>query len=93
MIKSFRYGGLRKFWETGSKSGIPTEMAPRLRIPLSVLDAATQISDLGQPGYGLHSLKGDRKGQWSIGVTGNWRLVLKMDEPGEVTGLNLEDYH
>jgi proteic killer suppression protein len=93
MIRSFDHGGLGRFWTTGSRAGIPAEMANRLRIRLSVLDAATQIGDLDKPGYALHPLKGDRKGEWAIRVTGNWRLVFRMDKPGEIASVNLEDYH
>jgi len=39
-----------------------------LRTLLTALDAASQPGDLGQPGFGLHPLKGDRKGQWSVGA-------------------------
>ena len=32
---------------------------------------------------------GQRKGEWSIKVTGNWRIVFCMDVPGaERSGLN-----
>ena len=60
-------------------------MAGRIRVRLSVLYAADEVGDLGLPGYGLHPLKGKRKGEWSITVTGNWRIVFRMDRPGEVT--------
>ena len=68
-------------------------MAERIRIRLSVLDAATEIDDLDKPGYALHRLKGSRRGHWAVRVTGNWRIVFRMDVPGEVTVVNLEDYH
>ena len=93
MIKSFKHRGLKKFWETGSKAGIPTEMAKRVRIRLSYLDVAETLNDINLPGYRLHPMAGQRKGEWSIKVTGNWRIVFRMDAPGEVTGVHLKDYH
>lgn len=93
MIKTFKHRGLKRFWEDGSKAGIPAQMAGRIRVRLSVLYAADEVGDLGLPGYGLHPLKGKRKGEWSITVTGNWRIVFRMDRPGEVTNVGLEDYH
>ncbi len=93
MIESFKHRGLKKFWETGSKAGIPTEMAERVRIRLSYLDVAETLNDVNLPGYRLHPMGGQRKGEWSIKVTGNWRIVFCMDVPGEVTGVNLKDYH
>ena len=93
MIKTFKHRGLKKFWETGSKAGIPTEMAERVRIRLSYLDVAETLNDVNLPGYRLHPMAGQRKGEWSIKVTGNWRIVFCMGVPGEVTGVNLKDYH
>ena len=93
MIKSFKHRGLKKFWETGSKAGIPTEMAERVRIRLSYLDVAETLNDVNLPGYRLHPMGGQRKGEWSIKVTGNWRIVFCMDVTGEVAGVNLKDYH
>ncbi len=44
------------------------------------------------PGARLHPLKGKRKGQWAVSVSGNWRLVFEFD--GEnATSLDLVDYH
>ena len=59
---------------------------------LDYLDAATTISDLDLPGYKLHQLKGDRKGVWSIHVSGNWRLTFTFRD-GEAFDVALEDYH
>ncbi|MGE0128615.1 MAG: type II toxin-antitoxin system RelE/ParE family toxin [Blastocatellales bacterium] len=92
MIKSWLHKGLRDFFETGSKKGIPPELASRIRIRLDALDAATIINDLDLPGFNLRELKGDRKGTWSIWVSGNWRITFKFAN-GNATDVNLEDYH
>jgi toxin HigB-1 len=47
---------------------------------------------MNNPGYGLHPLKGDRKGQWAVWVSGNWRLVFAFDGE-DATDLDLIDYH
>ena len=44
------------------------------------------------PGFGLHPLKGDRKGYWSVSVTGNLRIVFRF-EGSDVAGVDLVDYH
>lgn len=44
------------------------------------------------PGYRLHQLTGDRKGQWSVRVSGNWRIVFKLKD-GQVLDVDLVDYH
>jgi plasmid maintenance system killer protein len=44
------------------------------------------------PGWRVHQLAGDRAGTWSISVSGNWRITFGI-ERGEITNLDLEDYH
>ena len=44
------------------------------------------------PGFRLHLLKGNRKGRWSIQVTGNWRVTFEFRE-GNAYVLDYEDYH
>jgi toxin HigB-1 len=43
-------------------------------------------------GLGLHELKGDRKGNWAIKVSKNWRITFKFQN-GHVFGLDYEEYH
>ena len=92
MIQSFRNKGLRRFFETGSKSGIQAKHAGRLRLLLVALDTAQKIEDMDIPGYKLHPLKGGVKGRWSIWVSGNWRLTFEIRD-GNVHILDYEDYH
>ena len=44
------------------------------------------------PGYRLHPLRGDRKGEWAVSVSGNWRLVFEF-ESEDAIGVDLVDYH
>ena len=92
VIKDFRHKGLKRFFETGTAKGIPADMATRLKIRLDFLNRATILEDVNLPGWSLHSLKGQRKGEHSITVTGNYRLTFRF-ENGDVRDLNLEDYH
>lgn len=92
MIKSFQHKGLRLYYETGSTKGIQGKHAGKLRMQLVALDTAIEIDDLDIPGYKLHSLKGNRKGTWSISVSGNWRLTFEFVD-GNAYLLNYEDYH
>ena len=64
----------------------------RLRIQLAALDTAEIIEDMDIPGFKLHSLKGDRKGLWSISVSGNWRITFDLKD-GNTYFVNYEDYH
>ena len=46
------------------------------------------------PGWNAHRLTGDRKGVWSLKVTGNWRLTFRIDRDcGEIVDLDCEDCH
>lgn len=92
MIVSFEHKGLERFYKTGSKSGIQPAHAPKLSLILSLLDIAKSSDDVNVPGLGLHPLKGDLRGYFSVKVSGNWRLIFKPN------GVNMElvdylDYH
>jgi toxin HigB-1 len=92
VIKSFRHNALKRFFETGQAKGIPADMGKRLKIRLDFLNRATILEDLNFPGWALHALKGSRKGEHAITVTGNFRLTFRF-ENGDVRDVNLEDYH
>ncbi len=59
---------------------------------LDALNTATVIDDMDLPGFGLHSLKGQQKGRWSIEVNGNWRLTFEFED-GNAYVVDYEDYH
>ncbi|PHS12125.1 MAG: Killer protein [Kangiella sp.] len=92
MIKSFKHKGLKKYFETGSTSGIQTNHQNKLRMQLTAIDTAQKIGDIDLPGFKLHSLKGSRDGIWSISVNGNWRVTFEYSD-GNAYILNYEDYH
>ena len=88
----FRHSGLRRFWERGDASRLNQAQAPRIIRLLDMLDDALAPEDMEQPGLGLHQLTGNRRGTWSIRVSGNWRITFRFEE-GEAVDVNLEDYH
>ena len=92
MIRSFLHKGLERFYKTGNKSGIQAIHVGRLRLILSNLDQVESLIDMDLPGLDLHELKGDRKGIWSIKVSGNWRVTFKFIEQN-IEIVNYEDYH
>lgn len=92
MIKSFRHKGLKRLFETGERRGVAPDLADRLRRRLDVLNRARSTRDLGLPGYGLHQLKGNRAGTWSVTVSGNWRVTFTF-EGESAFDVDLEDYH
>ncbi|MBU0700444.1 type II toxin-antitoxin system RelE/ParE family toxin [bacterium] len=92
MINSFVHKGLEYFYRTGSKSGIQVEHVKRLRLILSNLDQAESLDDMDFPGLALHELKGNRKGVWTVKVSGNWRITFRFVN-GDIEIVNYEDYH
>ena len=92
MIKSFRHKGLRKFFDSGSTSGIQANHSKRLRMQLAALDTAQAVEDMDIPGFRLHPRKGKLRGRWSITVNGNWRLTFEFQD-GNAYVLDYEDYH
>ncbi|MGK7943939.1 MAG: type II toxin-antitoxin system RelE/ParE family toxin [Microcystaceae cyanobacterium] len=59
---------------------------------LDRLNAASVIQDMSYPSSRLHQLKGDRKNEWSVSVSGNWRVNFKFVD-GDAYDVNYEDYH
>ena len=92
MIKHFKHKGLENFFLAGSNAGINADHAKRLRLILGRLHASTSPRDMNLPGLHLHELKGDRKGTWSIRVSGNWRITFEF-EGQDAVNVNYEDYH
>ena len=92
MIRGFRHKGLRRFFETGTKSGIQAQHTDRLRLIMAQLNAATAPRDMDLPGLALHPLRGGRKGTWAVSVSGNWRVTFRFVGK-EADAVDYEDYH
>jgi toxin HigB-1 len=92
VIQSYRHKGLQKFAETGSKAGTQPTHSERLRRLLTALDAATDPHDMNAPGYGLHPLKENLAGHWSVSVSGNWRLTFAFEGEHAIL-VDYRDYH
>lgn len=92
MITSFKHKGLERFFTTESKAGIQPHHAERLRLILGRLNASTDPKDMNLPGLDLHELRGDRKGTWSVKVSGNWRVTFTFAGKN-AENVNYEDYH
>ena len=92
MIKSFKHKGLEDFFYTGKKKGIKPEQAARLERILDRLNAASEIRDMNYPGSDLHKLVGDKKGQYAVRVSGNWRIFFEFVN-GNAYIVDYGDYH
>jgi proteic killer suppression protein len=93
-IDSIRHRTLRRFAETGLTKGLPSGSVDRLRRMLAYIDAIDAAEELRvPPNYGAHQLTGDRKGEWALTVTRNWRMTFRINAVGAVKDMDLEDYH
>ncbi len=87
-----RHKGLRALHERDDPAPLPAGLVARLRRILFRLQDATHPGSAAAPGFRLQRLKGGREGQWSVRVTGNWRVVFRFED-GEVVDVDLIDYH
>ena len=92
LIESFRHRGLKRLYEQGDGSKVRADQLSRISDVLFHLDRAQAPGDLDLPGYRLHRLKGDRKGCWSVTISGNWRIIFRFED-GAAFEVDLVDYH
>ena len=95
VVRSVRHRGLRRLLEEDDPRFLPPELAGRVRRILTVMilseDMDGFIAD-APPGWRVHRLSGDRGLEWSVSVSGNWRITFE-EGGGHVYRLHLEDYH
>jgi toxin HigB-1 len=88
LIGKFRHKGLKALYEKDDGGGVPAKSVDKIKRILAALEFADDLSQVAtMPGWKLHPLKGDRKGEYSITVTGNWRITFTLQD-NAVTGLN-----
>jgi proteic killer suppression protein len=92
MIKSFRHQGLELLFRTGSARKLQPKHARRLRLILTMLNAATHVRQMDAPGLRLHPLKGKPEGRWAVDVDENYRVVFRF-EAGHAYEVDYGDYH
>jgi proteic killer suppression protein len=94
-IRNFVHKGLKQLYAEDSVKGVPPDMVDKLRKMLAFLDEMDDPEELRTlPSWKAHTLTGDRKGVWSLSVTGNRRLTFRIEAANrEICDLNLEDYH
>lgn len=92
MIVGFRPKGLKLLFERGERRKVQPVYADKIERILARLDEASEVGNMDLPGFGLHRLKGDLAGYWSVRVSGNWRIVFRF-EVGHASDVDLIDYH
>ena len=77
MIRSFADKRAAAIWMDRMPKGFPSDVAKAARRKLRMLAAAARLQDLrGPPGNRFEALAGDRAGQHSIRINGQWRLCF-----------------
>ena len=92
MIKNFKHKGLKKLFIEGESKKINPDHKRKIKRLMLWLNNIQDINDVGNPNFGLHRLKGDLDGMYSINVSGNYRLVFSFSN-GDIFDLDYLDYH
>jgi proteic killer suppression protein len=93
MIKSFRCRETEKIFDRQFSKKFPHDIQQRAFMKLNAVDAAIRLEDLRlPPSNRLEVLKGDRKGQWSIRISEQWRICFEWHE-GNAEQVEIVDYH
>ena len=72
---------------------LPQELHKKTQIKLARLSAASNLQDLRSlPGNRFEALKGDRKGQYSIRINGQYRICFKW-EGEQAAAVEIVEYH
>ena len=91
MIESFKHRGLKELFETGASARVDAKLQRRILVRLDAMEAATDLRQLGQPGFDFHPLHGRPK-RYSIHVNGPWCLTFEWED-GNAKRVDLEQYH
>ncbi len=93
MIESFGNPETAHLFATGKSRRLPPDILRRAVMRLAQIEAATDVNDLRlPPSNRLEALSGDRIGQWSIRINGQWRVCFRFDK-GRAQEVEIVDYH
>ena len=95
IVRSVRHRGLRQLIGKDNPRFLRQNLVDRVRKILTALILAEHIDGFianAPPGWRIHRLSGNRRNEWSVSVSGNWRITFQ-EEDGYIDRLNLEDYH
>ncbi len=93
MIISFACKETEKIWVGVQSRKFPVSIQDRALVKLGWIDAANVVQDLRvPPSNHLESLKGSRKGQYSIRINNQWRICFEFVD-GNAYEVEIVDYH
>jgi len=93
VIQGWKTKTAKLVFEGGTPKGFPPDLLKAVRRRLAQLNAARVLEDLkAPPGNRLHTLAGDRVGQWSISVNDRFRICFVWTDNGP-DEVEFVDYH
>ncbi len=93
MIRTFRCRDTERVFQRQFARKFPRNIQQRAFMKLNAIDAATRVQDLRlPPSNRLETLKGDRKGQYSIRINDQWRICF-LWQGGNAEMVEIVDYH
>jgi proteic killer suppression protein len=92
MIASFKSKPLERFWERSDRRRLPERHVKKIKLVLDQLNASVRPRDMDLPGFDFHQLGGDRRGTFTVTITGNWRITFRWSDEDAID-VNYEDYH
>ena len=94
-IRSIRHRGLRRLFQNSSSRWLKQDLVERVRGIVTALAMAENMEGFireAAPGWRVHRLSGERRSEWSVSVSANWRITFE-ERDGTIERLHLEDYH
>lgn len=90
-IVGIRHKGLRELFENGRSRKIGAEFHDRANFIMDYLDQIEELDECNGV-RNFHALAGNRKGQYAMVVSGNYRIVFTFED-GDVRIEDFVDYH
>jgi proteic killer suppression protein len=93
MIQSFADPETERIWSGQRSRRLPADIQAVALRKLRMMNRARVLQDLRvPPGNRLEALKGNRAGQHSIRINGQWRICFEWQDGGPVH-VGIVDYH
>ena len=93
MIKTFADKETYQIFVKGKSKQLPPDLIRRAIRRMEYIHFATNLNDLRvPPSNRLHTLKGNREGQYSISINDQWRICFRFID-GDAFDVEITDYH
>ncbi len=93
MIQSFKCRETKKIWNRQFSKNFSPDIQPRARRKLIAIDISESLDDLkNPPSNHLETMRGDRRGQYSIRINNQWRICFTWKD-SNAYDVEIVDYH